>query len=133
MKFSSKVAQLCPTLKSPMVCSTPGFPVPPPSSRVCRSSCFTDNKPEADVKILAQEHTVSIGWKCQTMREYSNAAENWCLLSTYVRACVRALHASPDSHMLTGSQWAGDVFSSQDVTLWLDWSLAEVTNEVTIT
>ena len=38
-RFSCSVTQSCPTLCNPMDCSTPGFPYPSLSPRVCSNSC----------------------------------------------------------------------------------------------
>ena len=62
-------------LRDPMVCSRPGFPVPHHLPEFVQVHVLQIiNLRHRDVKILAQEHTASIGWKCQAMREYSNAA-----------------------------------------------------------
>ena len=37
--YSKLLAKLCPTLWDSMNCSTPGFPCPSPSPRVCTNSC----------------------------------------------------------------------------------------------
>ena len=62
-------------LRDPMVCCRPGFPVPHHLPEFVQVHVLQIiNLRHRDVKILAQEHTASIGWKCQAMREYSNAA-----------------------------------------------------------
>lgn len=73
--YCCSVTKLGPTCWDPFECSKPGLLVPHHLPEFVQVHVLQIiNRRHRDVKILAQEHTASIGWKCQAMREYSNAA-----------------------------------------------------------